>query len=414
MPMSRYSKDNNSSRRKSSFTSLFTFNSGKKTNPSTKGLMSVPNTPLRSSGLADAQGHHNYSGQSAVQPPSIRRLSSDPTAANQSLRHSGQVQQEYYNSYYSSLISIPPERSSDLPGDGQQPSQLHSPASETSSALHPYAYRVSTPPSLEPPRSAPLYPSASARAGPSGLASPPVPMQQSPHITLHPPANISLKNSVSTPNLRAGRRSKPSFPKGKDKWLSPETWCDALLFPRPRFKIKQDSDSFSAGSGRIVSPPGSPVIDQFHNGQDMPSVASRVLQHSRSLFELRSPPPVAGPSALSPPKDRLHAQPENTTPVTDQNRSTESRPSRPKSWALDDLALPSPAPSLARVLEEGQILEHQRKKWQDQAIKSFQNERARSLSRARTKSLTSKQVKRSEAHSRLDFLAARGLLGIKT
>ncbi|EEB88000.1 hypothetical protein MPER_14420, partial [Moniliophthora perniciosa FA553] len=53
--------------------------------------------------------------------------------------------------------------------------------------------------------------------------------------------------------------------------------------------------------------------------------------------------------------------------------------------------LTPPVPSLARVLEEGQILEHQRKKWQTQAINSFQNERARTLSRSRTKSLKAKK-----------------------
>jgi hypothetical protein len=52
----------------------------------------------------------------------------------------------------------------------------------------------------------------------------------------------SLHGSASTPNLRRSAPSPskspqpPPMPK-REKWLSPETWCDALLFPRPRFRL---------------------------------------------------------------------------------------------------------------------------------------------------------------------------------
>lgn len=65
-----------------------------------------------------------------------------------------------------------------------------------------------------------------------------------------------------------------------------------------------------------------------------------------------------------------------------------------------------------RVLEEGQILDHQRKKWQMQATVSVLNKQARNLSRARSKSLTQKNTKDSvKEQSNFDFLAARSLLG---
>ncbi|KAE9396068.1 hypothetical protein BT96DRAFT_922410, partial [Gymnopus androsaceus JB14] len=210
----------------------------------------------------------------------------------------------------------------------------------------------------------------------------------------------SLQNSISTPDLRhaarATPRAKPPLPKGKDRWLSAETW--------PRFKVKQNKD---LASGRIVSPPGSPVLGYFANGNGpQPGMASRVLAHSRSMIDLNAPP-VAGPSRLAPDYSlRVPPLPEKPLP----SPTSSNRPPRPKSWALDDLALPSPVPSLARVLEEGQILEHQRKKWQAQAVNSFQNHRARSLSRTRAKSLTNKQPKAKDT-SRMEFLAARGLLG---
>ena len=153
-----------------------------------------------------------------------------------------------------------------------------------------------------------------------------------------------LRNSTSTPNFyhhhQAGNfqpvagpsnrqvhlsvsmvQQKQPPPIIKDRWLSAETWCDALLSPRPRLKVKQDNDTYvrdqpaekspiasQKGSGRIVSPPGSPPrhvwdigtgseTSRFgqHNRKDgrkkqkqrEPGVASRVLAHSRSLVDLR-------------------------------------------------------------------------------------------------------------------------------
>ncbi|KAJ7639042.1 hypothetical protein FB45DRAFT_1055233 [Roridomyces roridus] len=244
---------------------------------------------------------------------------------------------------------------------------------------HPYAYNFPRREIPEPPQTAPLITSPKLKFI-ARVASPPV---------------RSLKNYASTPNLRDSARSpgllRKALPKGKDRWLSPETWCDAIMFPRPRLKIEDTL------RGRIVSPPGSPIIGGFAAPSKPEGMASRVLAHSRSMVNLNA---EAGPSKLRP-------VPVASPPPPLPSITTE-RPPRPKSFALDDLALPSPVPSLARVLEEGQILEHQRKKWQMQAAGSFQNTRSRSLSRARAKSLTSRA---RTGQSNMDFLAARSLLG---
>ncbi|KAK0449846.1 uncharacterized protein EV420DRAFT_1564407 [Desarmillaria tabescens] len=300
--------------------------------------------------------------------------------------------EEYYNSYYSTLVQSPlrnqyPSRPDDLCRSPSSPigrsENTHSPVSGQSSPTpHPYAYVFPTPDYNDPPEN----------STPHSTGNP----QRS---SLHPSsaAGHRLTNSISSPDLRLSPASsssrtqpKSSILKGKDRWLSPETWCDALFLPKPRFKVKQDG-SVQYGKGRIVSPPGSPVFASFGQANQPPGVLSRALAQSRSMVDL---PRTANKHAPEP---------------------FYIGPPRPRSLSLDDLALPSPVPSLARVLEEGQILEHQRKKWQMQAQRSFQNSRARSLSRARTKSLNSKQAKRAESdtvkHPHIDFLAARSLLG---
>ncbi|KAJ7596697.1 hypothetical protein C8J56DRAFT_1021201 [Mycena floridula] len=303
-----------------------------------------------------------------------------------SIRDSSE-EDEFYHSYYTSL-ALSPLRNGQLSEPSSRPSERN--PDPFKSTQHPYAntFAAESPPT---PSSAPI-------TSPSNHLKHTVSKSSLRNNHSSPMRyQYELKNSVSSPDLRnAVRQQKPAdivFPtprakpkgKGKDRWLAAETWCDALLFPRPRLKQK-DLD------GRIVSPPGSPISPDFRGA---PSVASRVLAHSRSLVDLAKPKPLDfdPTAALSVPSN--------------------SRAPRPKSFALDDLALPSPIPSLSKVLEDGQILDHQRKKWQMQAAGSFQNKRTRSLSRSRTKSL-SKQAKQSNETEKLpsiDFLAARSLLG---
>ncbi|KIY68199.1 hypothetical protein CYLTODRAFT_421795 [Cylindrobasidium torrendii FP15055 ss-10] len=238
--------------------------------------------------------------------------------------------------------------------------------------LHPYAYPFPAATeedlSQSAPHTAPIVSTNSNDSDP--FRSAPMRPSQSTGTTRH-----QLKNSISSPDLH--KRSK-AHPKTRERWLSPETWCDALFLPKPRFKMRQDG-TINYGK-RVVSPPGSPVVTSFHQND----AVSRVLAHSRSMVELQHPQP----------------------PPPDPGPSNYLKPPRPKSFALDDLALPSPVPSLSKVLEEGQILDHQRQKWQTQAKKSFQNSRSRSYSRARTKSLP-----KDKKHTNVDFLLARSLAG---
>ncbi|OSX61276.1 hypothetical protein POSPLADRAFT_1070547 [Postia placenta MAD-698-R-SB12] len=240
----------------------------------------------------------------------------------------------------------------------------------------------------------------------------------------------SLKASISTPNLRdppsstlpPSGHSRSAMPKGRQRWLSPETWCDAIILPRPRFAIRVDP---GGGSGRIVSPPGSPVwppeANPFGQGRPVTVVGSTVetdvvrrpYEARPSVQEVREVAPVAGPSRVHEDPEERAIREEKVEPATvreDANAASDKsklKPPRPKSFAWDDLALPSPAPSLSKVLEEGKQLEEQRKAWQSQATRSFQNKRTRSMSRARAKSL----VQHNGRASAMDVLAERTLLG---
>ncbi|RDB26946.1 hypothetical protein Hypma_005028 [Hypsizygus marmoreus] len=439
----------------------------------TSGLFARKNSrsgrPL--SGIAAGVGHtsvsHRRSSSSGSTPRIPRKANTHPYSGLQNGGAATNDEEDYYNSYYFSAAPPTPRLDTSIT---QPLQQHHSPSSSrariektTSSpepispTAHPYAYAFPTSRANVGPQSAPLplthQSSTSSHHGHTHNVlevAPRLTFTEPPQHQAHKPADAShshfhlshplfrgvkqLKNSVSTPDLRLGtglhstmsspssgsRRitAKPPLPprlRGKDRWLSAETWCDALLFPRPRLRIKQDGKY--TGSGRIVSPPGSPVHrgfvqeDPAKAGQGM---ASRVLAHSRSLVDLggkSSQSSVHGDGAIAsrtvgtvPP---VQTQDASAIPVI----RTE-RPPRPKSFALDDLALPTPVPSLAQVLEDGQLLESQRKEWQAQATHSFQNKRTRTISRARSKSLTHKGRKPDEPPpSNIDFLAARACLG---
>ncbi|KAK7049734.1 hypothetical protein VNI00_005765 [Paramarasmius palmivorus] len=430
MPTYRGSNAGSTPTTRRSLASLFTFNSSSKRRPTSRPPPDPNRHPLPSSPTAHSQ-------DPSKRPASLIRNQTDPISAEEALRASGAGgDEEYYQSFYPTLIDINSDNKQQPASPGmanvvtfnsprQEPNSASSHPSSNSGA-HPYAYSGPEPPELDAPQSAPpthkshIYISTNNRDPKHPFTHP----QSSTSDLRHPMLPFhqnALKNSASTPNLRANSQPRsPALPRWnfKDRLLAAETWCDALLFPRPRLKVKQEGSGTPPykGSGRIVSPPGSPVFDQPAPGNQL-SVTSRVLAHSRSLVDLSTP--GAGPSTWRRDEERVAPLPplkikEEKRPVQPQPQiaSAPSRPPRPKSWALDDSVLPSPVPSLSRVLEEGQILEHQRKKWQTQAINSFQNERARSLSRSRTKSLKAKGSRRPEKnHPNFEFLAARGLLG---
>ncbi|KAI0753998.1 hypothetical protein C8Q80DRAFT_1136045 [Daedaleopsis nitida] len=233
---------------------------------------------------------------------------------------------------------------------------------------------------------------------------------------------------MSTPNLRAAAGSGSMLPKGKQRWLSAETWCDALFLPRPRFALRVDGEG---SSGRIVSPPGSPIWPS--EMEQANGVQARTLKKSVSAIQLsprsappsppRPPPPMKeapprpqpGPSRPPPPPPPPPppTEPADTTTQLQPNGVHPQflKPHRPKSWALDDLALPSPVPSLAKVLKDGEKLKADRKAWQQEAAKSFADRQARSFSRARSKSIGARAASHAREPSTFEAIAEVTLLG---
>ncbi|KZT07029.1 uncharacterized protein LAESUDRAFT_652185 [Laetiporus sulphureus 93-53] len=299
---------------------------------------------------------------------------------------------------------------------------------------HPYAFpfsapatsapRLPSPTTSQPPYQPPRKPSFRLRETFSQQTGP---FASRPS---HPQAGI--KASTSVPNLRErmpGFTPVPaSAPKGKQRWLSPETWCDAIILPRPRFAVHIDPDGKSR---RIISPPPSPLLQTEVRDHLLPSHAASASQ-SRSRGY--SAPSDTAPTGLQKAKSTVPLVSVSESPTAGPSRAAQggtdrggrggdepaiagpsmARAPRPKSFALDDLALPSPVPSLQKVLEEGRQLEADRKAWQAKAEHSFQNKRMRSFSRKRAKSAAGAHG-RPDAHdgrtSALSVLAERTMLG---
>ena len=289
---------------------------------------------------------------------------------------------DYYDSYYSTSVHrqrsepiinhhryhVSPPLSEDSHRSQQSPFDQFSITRQNSSSTgssHPYALaipqntieRLSTAPGI-PPSHPPQLTFTAPSHKPNTVDSPVFPSTQPLS-----PRTPKLKNSISTPEMRnsAILHNPPviavtpnthlapqpmtiprlMLPKAKDRWLSAETWCDALLFPRPRLKVGH-VPTLGGGSGRIVSPPDSPIGSDLRGTRE-PGIASRVLAHSRSLVDLNRRVDLSAPPHAST------SVPHGQDPQASQT-SPQSRPSRPTSFAQDDLALPTPVPSLARYV----------------------------------------------------------------
>ncbi|KAI0297774.1 hypothetical protein B0F90DRAFT_1819101 [Multifurca ochricompacta] len=286
---------------------------------------------------------------------------------------------------------------------------------ESPISTHPYAY---TYPSshTEPPRRAPIVPPASHYLDKGKgvdrsyqYPQPPAPdtLNNSSEVPPHlkPASRSSLLKTISAPNLRNFSRSLPTSKstssRGKYRWLSPETWCDALLFPRPRFTEHTDDEPQQLPNHRyipVIQPPGPST------GRERLKLSQAWMRGSRSVVNLRAPnsesscgPPLAEPW-LMPPKGSIDGDGHSSS-------------GRPRSFAQDDLSLPSPGPSLAKVLEMGASFERERAAWKAQAARSLQASRlTRSLGRSRSQSVgrTRAQLKDSGG---VGFLTTKTLLG---
>ncbi|KAH7909607.1 hypothetical protein BJ138DRAFT_207807 [Hygrophoropsis aurantiaca] len=324
---------------------------------------------------------------------------------------------EYFDSYYSTLIppsktrsngnlNLPRVDTSNLLGkrlsgrtalSDAPDSSVSSPATTYNSptythAPHPYAYASSST-SLQIPRniSQPLrhtpsqihhqqQGSGSSASNYSRTLHPtfPVSVTHNPRVprnaldvSRHNTSALPLKASVSTPDLysasranvptpRPTKKTSPPVSKGIDRWFSAETWCDAVLFPRPRFKIKTGAGTSDSGSGRIISPPSTPISgDQapetgtrtkaslFGGRPRAASVMDGERKERRSLVKSRSAADLlSGPSVPSIPLREITRSDYFRAPAAEQNKPEEPK----EAEAQDELPLPTPVPSLTQYV----------------------------------------------------------------
>jgi len=253
-------------------------------------------------------------------------------------------------------------RSHTLIGTSMAPAQPSSPSHDSSLAsyytresplsTHPYANTF--PSQVEAPRRAPVLPPPASRPLDKGKGVdrsymyPQPPMSDplnNPEVPAHlkPASRTSLLKTISAPNLRNLSRgfssSKQAPSRGKYRWLSPETWCDALLFPRPRFLAYVDDDpppqSFSHRP--TARPP------EVHTTNERPRNHQMAMRASRSAVNLHAP---NSESSHGPPR----AEPMLMARRRPLDAGGRSSADRPRSFAQDDLAIPSPVPSLAKFV----------------------------------------------------------------
>ncbi|KIJ14660.1 hypothetical protein PAXINDRAFT_169592 [Paxillus involutus ATCC 200175] len=380
----------------------------------------------------------------------------DPTSVPPALRTD---EEDYYYSYYSALTpTFPLSRSATPRVDSTNPpsfNQLSSrhrdhldPNSQHSSPVdyshtrlqHPYAYPS---PSQEQHPQTPLESDSAQllqhtdslqhrlQASRTGV-------NPTPNIMPTSSANSQVKwetqlrhqpllrASTSVPNLASAAKSSLQPPgkmnavpasRRQERWLAAETWCDALLFPRPRFKVKQGPWQYTGASQRIVTThiegdpngsirAGSPGRPRSVSATLNTARARPTLTKSRSAADLRKPSTGLSRSGFEPALETLVDEPTPRESVADHVPSSEA-----------ELSLPDPPPSLTQVIEEGECLQRQRDQWKLQASKSLGNKHTRSLSRVRSRSVSENHVRgrrKSEGgkgQSHLEFLAARTLLG---
>lgn len=164
--------------------------------------------------------------------------------------------------------------------------------------------------------------------------------QVPPH--LRPASRTSLFKTFSAPNLRNFSRDfsiGKHIPRGKYRWLSPETWCDAMLFPRPRFMeyIDDDPPSSNHQQPSLIRP-----SETTRPARKLHRPLQMTLRGSQSAVNLLAP---NSGSSTGPPRAEPMLQ---RGPA---NADGQTSPARPFSFAQDDIALPSPVLSLTRSVQ---------------------------------------------------------------
>ncbi|KAI9431937.1 hypothetical protein H4582DRAFT_1214123 [Lactarius indigo] len=385
-------------------------------------------------------GATHKSRSDSVHRPSVKRYRDDPPTPDplQSNRATG-IDSTWSPPRSNSLAHVGPsteytprQRSNTLvgtsmsPAPGQSSSLDFFPSSQhrdSPLSSHPYAYAYSSSHSGAPRRapiiSPPLTHSHSLDKGKGVDRSYQYPQPPStdtlnvaevpPH--LRPTSRTSLLKTISAPNLRNLSRGLPirkstTPSRGKYRWLSPETWCDALLFPRPRFMEHIDGEPPQPLSQRNIALPAPKAHTLTHNSEERTRtpLGRSWLRGSRSAVNLH----VSNlNSSHGPPR----AEPMLMAPKGSFEGDGWSSFGRPRSFAQDDLALPSPAPSIVKVLEMGASFERERATWRSQAERSLQSSKlTRSLGRSRSQSVGRTRAQLKDTGG-VGFLATKTLLG---
>ena len=283
-------------------------------------------------------------------------------------------EEEYYYSYYASLTPTVPASSQpdptnssqqqDLIGNPDLDSQFSSPVDSPPSHTHirhPYSYStplyskpypntIDTAPPLRHATSQPLrhHPLISPSGVHAGSRPPTSHLgHRAPHLL-----QSELKTSMSTPNLVTGAasvrprsllRKKPTRSKG-ERWLSAETWWDALFSPSPRFKVKQAPRPDPATGTIVNNHAGNPIQHEPNRNlsvtfPSVPAVRPRAvsatsatsntkptyptISRSRSAADLSGQPSTSATqrAAFEPALETLVDQP---TPPPDQRSASDT------------------------------------------------------------------------------------------
>jgi hypothetical protein len=205
-------------------------------------------------------------------------------------------------------------------------SPLHTDKSRPELSPHPYAYGAISHSTNTPLSASPDTPPV------------PRPRPQSGFLK-------GLKSSISTPNLR----HNPFGPKARERWFAAQTWCDAFFFPRPRFQVHTPNTGEHPDKGKLPMRMMSPAESPPDPGEEATKERSVYLE---SQHKLQSTANFPQSSKFAHSKDVLAFSARISGPSQNHNLNAGAR--RYDS-ALDDLALPSPAPSLPRQVVSASI-----------------------------------------------------------
>ena len=313
--------------KRSSFTTFFAFSSKRKSN---HGAPVVHLPQLQQ----DLVPPHSVPGKWLSESGQTDVLLITPSAIPSPLRTD---EEEYYYSYHtptfpSHSTSPHPDATNTSPSKRlslrqQDPienqdlhSQLPSPVDRHPSHTqiqHPYAYST---PLYSRPHPKPIDPAPSLRHATSQpfhhhppsdinstLAHSGAPSSHLGHQVYMNQPHLSqpqLKTSISTPNLVSGaapvrvrsvlNKRAPTKSKGRERWLSAETWWDALLSPSPRFKVKQAPRPHTT-TGTVIRDPVSVPVEGEPNrilGVTFPSVPAVRPRAVSVTTHVRPTPPV--------------------------------------------------------------------------------------------------------------------------